>query len=107
MVDSMDEQLVFESCHSTWLFDTERMRFCRILKEGTGRVATPWRAYHSLIAEPGSEVFTVVLNAEGTRMLRSWRHTEACSQCGGRATAELRLDEVRPTADRSTVTAPG
>ena len=36
-----------------------------------------------------------MLNAEGTRLLRSWRHVEHCPQCGGEVTAELSLDELR------------
>ena len=35
------------------------------------------------------------LNPEGTRLLRSWRHVEHCPQCGGEATAELSVDELR------------
>ena len=37
----------------------------------------------------------VLLNPEGTRLLRSWRHVEHCPQCGGNQTAELSLDELR------------
>jgi len=88
---------VFESCHSTWLFDTERMRFRRVLKgpARSTRVTTEWRPYHLLRVDPDSEAFTVVLNAEGTRLLHSWRHTHDCTQCGGHVTAELSLDELR------------
>jgi len=90
-------ETVFESCHSTWLFDTERMRFRRILKgsDGGGRVVTEWRPYHELKTQSRSEAFTVVLNAEGTRLLRSWRHTRDCTQCGGHVTAELSLNELK------------
>jgi len=88
---------VFESCHSTWLFDTERMRFRRVLKNpgGHGGVTTEWRSYHLLRVDPVSETFTVVLNPEGTRLLHSWRHTGDCAQCGGHATTELSLPELR------------
>jgi len=92
------EPLVIESCNSTWLFDSERMRFRRILKGvdvGRHPAATEWRPYFGLDVDPSSESFVVVLNAEGTRLLRSWRHTEQCSQCGAQATAELSLDDVR------------
>ena len=44
---------------------------------------------------PISESFVVLLNPEGTRLLRSWRHVEHCPQCGGNQTAELSLDELR------------
>jgi len=90
-------ETVFESCHSTWFFDTGRMRFRRVLKAGDGgsRVVTEWRPYHELQTNPRSEAFTVVLNAEGTRLLRSWRHTRDCPQCGGRVTAELTAHELK------------
>jgi GH25 family lysozyme M1 (1,4-beta-N-acetylmuramidase) len=92
------EPFILESCNSTWLFDTERMRFRRVLKGidvGRHQAATEWRLYFRLDLDPRSESFVVVLNADGTRLLRSWRHTEQCAQCGGQATAELSLGEVR------------
>jgi hypothetical protein len=92
------EPIVIESCNSTWLFDTERMRFRRLLRGadvGRHTATTEWRAYFGLEVDPHSESFVVVLNAEGSRLLRSWRHTNDCAQCGGRATAELSLDEIR------------
>ena len=95
------EPLVLESCHSTWLFDTERMRFRRVLKglDLDSRTATTdWRPYFGLDLDPVSESFVVLLNEEGTKLLRSWRHVEHCSQCGGAATAELSLDELRTAA---------
>ena len=95
------DAFVLESCNSTWLFDTERMRFRRVLKGadvGRRPTTTEWRPYFGLELDPGSESFVVLLNTEGTRLLRSWRHTHQCSQCGGQATAELALDEVRPPA---------
>ena len=91
---------MFESCHSTWLFDAERMRFQRILKAGAGKVATEWRTYHALIADPASESFTVVLNPEGSRLLRSWRHTRDCVQCGEHVTTELAVGELAGATDR-------
>lgn len=92
------EPFVLESCNSTWLFDTERGRFRRVLKGldiGRHPTMTEWRSYARLEVDPRSEAFVVILNEEGTRMLRSWRHTDRCSQCGGRATAELSLAELR------------
>lgn len=91
------DPLVFESCNSTWIFDTEGMRFRRILKGievEDHPVATQWRPYAGIEYSDDSESFTVVLNEGGTRLLRSWRHTEACTQCGGQVTAELSLDEI-------------
>jgi hypothetical protein len=90
--------MVLESCHSTWLFDTERMRFRRILKGldmDARHASTAWRPYFGLELDPISESFVVLLNPEGTRLLRSWRHVEQCPQCGGNQTAELSLDELR------------
>lgn len=92
------EPVVIESCNSTWLFDTERMRFRRLLRGadvGPHVATTEWRAYSRLDVDPHSESFVVVLNAEGSRLLRSWRHTDGCAQCGGPTTAELSLDEIR------------
>ena len=88
---------VFESCHSTWVFDTERMRFRRILKDasvGPHPVSTDWRPYFGLEADPEGESFSVLLNEDGTRLLRSWRHTTDCLQCGGHVTAEMSLAEL-------------
>ncbi len=99
--DADMEPLVLESCHSTWLFDTERMRFRRILKglDLDSRLATTdWRPYYGLDLDPVSESFVVLLNQDGTRLLRSWRHVEHCTQCGGEATGELSLDELRTAA---------
>lgn len=90
--------MIFESCHATWIFDTEGMRFRRILKsvEVDGQpVATQWRAYFGLEHDERSESFTVLLNPEHTKLLRSWRHTDACTQCGGNVTAELSLEELQ------------
>jgi hypothetical protein len=96
-----DVPLVLESCHSTWLFDTTRMRFRRVLKGlnlDARNASTAWRPYFGLELDPYSESFVVMLNAEGTRLLRSWRHVQHCPQCGGEATAELSLDELRAAA---------
>ena len=98
MEQTPDVPLVLESCHSTWLFDTTQMRFRRILKGlslDARNASTAWRPYFGLELDPYSESFVVMLNADGTRLLRSWRHVEHCPQCGGEATAELSLDELR------------
>jgi hypothetical protein len=99
--DRLMEPLVLESCHSTWLFDTDRMRFRRVLKGlhlDNHPASTGWRPYFGLDIDPVSESFVVLLNPEGTRLLRSWRHVEHCTQCGGEATGELSLDELRSAA---------
>src|ERR1700761_5840967 len=81
-----------ESCHSTWIFDTDRMRFRRMLKGtevGGEPVVTGWRSYDRLEDHPGSETFTVYLNAAGTRMIRSWRHAPDCAQCSEHVTTAM------------------
>jgi hypothetical protein len=64
-----------DSTHSTWLFDQERMRFCRIPR-GVDPSSLPldrdWQAYYALEIDV-SGAFTVALNAERTRLLRAWR----------------------------------
>src|SRR3974390_366560 len=59
--------VVFESCHSTWVFDTEHMRFRRILRGievHDHAVVTEWRRYFGLEMSDDSEAFTVFLNPE-------------------------------------------
>ena len=97
-VTAMPATLAIESCHSTWVFDEDRMRFRRVLKDtevGGKPVATGWRPYARLSAPPDSETFTVYLNAAGTRMLRTWRHTVDCHACGDHRTGELSLEMLR------------
>jgi hypothetical protein len=92
------EPTVFESCHATWLFDFEAMRFRRIVKGiklDDHPVATQWRPFYGIELDDGSEGFTVLLNPEHTKLIRSWRHTQNCSQCGGHVTAELSLEDLR------------
>src|ERR1019366_1549369 len=87
-----------ESCHSTWIFDTDRMRFRRILNDIEVRhrsVSTAWRPYFELQADPTVETFTVILDADRRRLIRSWRHTADCVQCGGHVTGELSLEDIR------------
>jgi hypothetical protein len=88
---------VFESCNSTWVFDREHMRFRRILKGieiDRRAVSTEWRPYFGLEVADDSEAFTVLLNPEGSRIIRSWRHTGSCHQCGAHGTAELSLEDI-------------
>jgi len=83
-----------DSSHSVWLFDTERMRFRR-LPRGADPAAPPlesdWEPYFALdLADDGS--FTVALNEERTRLLRSWRDDATPAPAEGVATGELRLE---------------
>jgi len=95
--------VVLESCHSTWIFCPGQLAFCRILKGikvGNRFVATEWRRYSQLELDTESEGFTVHLNEARTRLIRSWRHTTNCSQCGGCQTTKPTLDEIHRTIDR-------
>jgi hypothetical protein len=90
--------LTVDSCHSRWVFDTERLRFRRVPK-GPGlellMAMTQWRPYYDLQLDPDSDSFVVIMNEAGTRMLRSWRHTEAvCAQCGASRTEELSVEAI-------------
>lgn len=101
-----DGIILFESCNGTWMFDTAKMRFRRVLK-GTPaptvhagpvhRAATAWRRYYGLVVDHGTEWFTVVLNPSGTNLLRSWRHLEHCAQCGGERAPDLPASELAST----------
>ncbi len=92
------DHITVDSCHSRWIFDTEQRRFHRILKGpdfDTRMTTTEWEPYSKLHLDQDSDSFVVVLNDAGTRMLRSWRHTEgACTQCGGTGTVELSMDDI-------------
>lgn len=88
------ELVVLESCHSTWVFDFGRMRFRRILKERR-TAPTAWVPFYGLELDDGRESFVILLNPSGSRLMRSWRHLAHCAQCGGEATTELSLDELR------------
>ena len=92
------EEIVIESCHSTWIIDREHSRFRRVVKSAHGTsspVATEWQPCFGVEIDPLSESFVGLLNPEGTRRLRSWRHVEHCAQCGGEATSELSLRDLR------------
>jgi hypothetical protein len=98
------EPIVYESCHSIWHFDPDRMRFRRMLKgigSGHGEVLTEWRPYFGLEVDRQGEYFVVLLNAEGSRLLRSWRHTTDCTECGGHVTSEHSLEDLRSALEDS------
>jgi hypothetical protein len=83
-----------DSSHSVWLFDTERMRFRRLPRgadPGAPALESDWEPYFALeVADDGS--FTVALNEERTRLLRSWRDDAAGPSVEGVATGEFRLE---------------
>lgn len=73
-----------DSCHSIWLFDTERMRFRRVPKEmsiDSPALESDWEPFYGLEIAPESGAFAVALNESRTRLLRSWRHTNPCEHC--------------------------
>jgi hypothetical protein len=88
---------VLESCHSTWVFDPRRRRFRRILKGlhfAQRSVSTEWRPYWCLDLAPDGEGFTVYLNADKTRLIRSWRHTTDCTQCDRCSTRPIAREAI-------------
>jgi hypothetical protein len=93
--------ITLDSCHSRWVFDTDRMRFRRVLRGPDlelRTVTTEWRPYFELHIEENSDSFVVTLNADGTRMLRSWRHLDGnCPNCG-MTTGEVAQVSAAPEA---------
>jgi len=93
--------IILESCHSTWIFDSRQLRFCRItkgLEVGHPRVSTRWRPYWDLDIDRHGQVFTVFLDETRTRLIRSSRHTVECVECSGSATLELSLEDIARAA---------
>jgi hypothetical protein len=89
--------ITLESCHSTWIFDTRQLRFCRILRGiavGQRRISTEWRPYWELEIDPHGRTFTVMLNEARSRLIRSTVHTSACRECGSTHTTELSLEDI-------------
>jgi len=90
--------VILESCHSTWIFDSHQMRFCRILKGielRHGRISTEWRTYSDLEIDSHSQSFTVYLNEARTRLIRSSRLSLDCLKCEGNPTIELSLEDIK------------
>ena len=91
-----------ESSHSVWLFDTDRMRFRRAPK-GMDPTApsldSDWERYFALEIDSETGSFTVALNEEGTRLLRSWSEGAAIDLEAGDNTAELSLEIADRTSD--------
>ncbi len=85
-----------DSSHSIWLFDTERMRFRRLPKDADPNSPTleaDWQPYFALDVDEGTGSFSVALNEDRTRLLRSWR--EAGPPPGFNDTTELHTAELR------------
>jgi len=93
--------IVVESCHSTFIFEPRQLRFCRIVKGvevGRRRVSTQWRPYRDLEIDTRRDHFTVYLDEQRTRLIRSSVHTEGCRECGGYDTMELSLEDIHRAA---------
>jgi hypothetical protein len=89
--------IALESCHSTWIFDSRQLRFCRILKGiqvRHRRISTEWRTYWDLEIDPDSQCFTVYLNEARTRLIRSSSLSQDGVERGGQKTAELSLEDI-------------
>lgn len=89
---------VLESCHSLWVLDPQRMRFCRLPRGSRLDLPFPeeaWAPYYRLELEPSSGAFALALTKDGTRILRSWVHVEPCRHCDDQ-TGELVLGAIRP-----------
>jgi len=93
---------VLESCHSLWIFEAERGRFRRVPR-GT-RLDMPsaeneWMPYYRLELDTSSGAFSVGLNPDDTRVLRSWLHVDPCRHCSADQTGELSLEALRRTVE--------
>ena len=76
---------VIRSCNDTWLIDPDRRRFRRIPRSAPVSFLAEvghWESYERLELDADSDDFTVVLNANGSNRLRSFRHSVPCEQCG-------------------------
>lgn len=91
------DTLILESCANTWLFDTERQRFRRVPRGDALQAPVPpsaWTEYFKLEIDPETDAFVVSLNPGGTRLLRSYTHTDPCPHCTEEATSELSLEAI-------------
>lgn len=94
-----NDLLYFESCHTSWCFNTVKLRFKRIPRplarqaSATDFVHAQWEPYFKLNVGDQSEEFTVVLNKSESRLLRSWRHSPNCIHCFG-GDSEYQTEEI-------------
>jgi hypothetical protein len=83
----------FESAHSLWLFDTERMRYRRLPRGAdpdAPSLESDWEPFFALESDDDTGAFTVALNEERTRLIRATR-IESASEAD---TTELSLEVV-------------
>jgi len=93
---------VLESCHSLWIFEPARGRFRRVPR-GTRLDMPPaeeeWTPYYRLELDASTGAFSVGLNPDDTRVLRSWLHVDPCRHCSGDNTGEISVEALRRTMD--------
>lgn len=98
-MNQKSDLLYFESCHTSWCFDTAGSRFKRIPRPEnrqasiTDFAVAQWEPYFNLAFGDDSDEFTVVLNESESKLLRSWRHSDNCSHCFG-ADPEFGTEEI-------------
>ena len=93
---------VLESCHSLWIFEPERGRFRRVPRGTRLDMPSPeneWTPYYRLELDASSGAFSVGLNPDDTRVLRSWLHADPCRHCSTDQTGELSLEALRRTVE--------
>lgn len=88
-----------DSCHSTWLIDAERRRFCRLprgSKVERASLESRWEPYYEFEVSAHDVAYVLALNETRTRLLRFWEHTDPCPHCEGEATAEVEVEPAAP-----------
>ena len=91
-----EKVLVFESCELIWIIDTERRQLCRLARTAKMRAQLPaeWITYERALLDEETKSAIVLLDPQGTRMLRVRAHQLPCPDCGASSndlvnTAEL------------------
>lgn len=76
MFDPTRAPVRIETANSIWLFEPERERFWRVprgLDVNSPATARAWQPYFKLVLDAETGAFTVWLDRDGTRMLRSYQ----------------------------------
>jgi hypothetical protein len=71
-----NDEIRIETANSVWVFEPARQRFWRVprgLDINSPATARAWQPYHRLVLDADSGAFSVWLDPEGTRLLRSYR----------------------------------
>lgn len=109
-MNQKSDLLYFESCHTSWCFDTANLRFKRVPRpqsrpaSATDFAVASWEPYFGLNFNDETDEFTVALNESESKLLRSWRHSQNCSHCFGDdvsyETEEISLGQLNELLDR-------